>query len=127
MVLGKRDVLPGGYVEVDIRRRGRSPYGNPFVMVDQEDDNARNQVCEAYAELLRTARRPADIARSYDPPLLVHEPSAAVKAHTRLEALSRLAERAQRENIALRCACKPLRCHGDTIAKWIADRLPASL
>lgn len=124
MVLGRGDRNPHGYTEVDIQRKRQSSfvYGNPFLLRDAEDAGERNRVCEAYAKLLRTGTPVAAIAREYE--LDVHPASAGVQAHVRLHALSRLADRVRAgENIALRCACKPRRCHGDTIALWIEARV----
>lgn len=110
----------------DVSVRCGTALGNPFQL---RGDGDREAACAAYSALLRTAEPCHRIAKRHGGPcgLVVHEPSARMKPHVRLEALKRLAHRAQSGGIRVRCTCRSdERCHGDVIVAWVMQRLAAA-
>lgn len=76
-----------------------SPYGNPFAM---SSTRTRDQVCDDYETYFKDQ---VQNNRSFK------------------QALDSLVNKAQTSNIELSCFCAPLRCHGDTIKRYIDKQL----
>jgi hypothetical protein len=79
----------------------------------------RDEAIASYWTMLRGSGGSVhEIARAAG--LKVHAGCARVPLRHRLGALRRLAERvASGEKVVLRCACKPLACHGDVVRDWV--------
>ena len=90
--------------------------GNPFLFTSPSD---RDEAISAYWMMLRGKGGSVhQIAAASG--LKVHSGCARVSLARRLGALRRLAKRvASGEKIVLRCACKPLACHGDVVKDWV--------
>ncbi|WP_211232682.1 DUF4326 domain-containing protein [Marinobacterium litorale] len=91
-----KDPRPGIYIG-----RG-SPFGNPFPIKKDGDD--RNTVCDKYEVYFHQ-----EMKRS-------GSPLKAAVEHL-------IAEASQGKEILLKCFCKPLRCHGDTIKKYVEEHM----
>lgn len=81
--------------------------GNPHILKNKYDYRERDRVCDAYD-------------RDLEADFMVHGP--------KFQAIKALADRVlQGEQICLQCHCKPLRCHGDSIAAKVAQLVRATL
>ena len=98
--------------------------GNPFLVTSPAD---RDEAIAAYFTMLGgNGGTVHEIARSAG--LKVHAACARVPLSRRLGALRRLAVRvASGESLVLRCACKPLACHGDVVKEWVLRAAAAML
>ena len=76
-----------------------SPLGNPFYMNDKSIE-ARNRVCDLYEQWILEKIK-------YSSP--------------QQEEIKRIVSLSNKHNIGLKCCCKPLRCHGDTLKKLIEN------
>jgi len=83
----------------DIRIDRKTKYGNPFYMADESQ---RDVVCDRYEEYIAT--RP-DLINE-----LVRE-VLAVPCHK------------DNREVRLGCWCAPKRCHGDTLARLVMERI----
>ena len=120
--------LPG-----DCRIDGGTAFGNHFVLRDQEDDDDRRRVCEAYSTVLADPLS-ADvfaIAGDFSPPLRVDPRFATLAARTSLlRGLQTLRQRVQAgESLRLMCTCvfpnRQRLCHGHILASFLRDGLVA--
>ena len=109
----------------DIRRHGPgvrgSPLGNPFVLADASNDEAREAVCDAYRDLLDLAvlggapRSHAALvefgrARGHTGRVCAWDGRAAARE------VARLAHVVTVRDVQLKGQCAPRRCHGHEIA-----------
>ena len=71
-------------------------FGNPYHLLDPNDDAARDMVCDLYE---------AYFLKRVDSDLAFRKAVLALRG------------------LKLGCHCKPKRCHGDTIAAWLSCNL----
>ena len=81
-----------------------TPLGNPYRMYKEEE---RDIVCGAYEDWLVERIKAKDLSV--------------------IQELDKLLELAKQGDLVLGCFCAPRRCHGDTIKKYLDDRLNIDL
>ena len=95
-ILNYKDAQPEFQYDFCVDRR--SPIGNPFVM-NNESQEERDRVCDQYEDYFSRA--------SIDKSNFEHTLHKLLKAHKKYGQLR------------LFCWCVPLRCHSETIKKWL--------
>jgi len=89
----------------------RTPLGNPFFMATEAD---RDRACYMYQRWFEGSVLPAEKYANRFP----QDP--LVRAWKYLNEIARAAEH---ETVVLMCWCAPARCHAETIAKWVEEKL----
>ena len=111
---------------VDIRRVGHgragSAVGNPFVLTNRDNDQARQVACDAYDALLdmtmlnprrMSAREVAlfGLSMGHEGPTTAWDGPAVQREIHHISAMSR------ERDVLLVCGCVPRRCHGESVAR----------